>query len=99
MSIYTIFIWHLQDRLKDIQQNIHNVDEERRRAENSIASLVRSLHATNQKVKPLLKASLTEAAQEEATIRAALAKIHEIRSIRNERRIQGGLVMGCINRI
>lgn len=67
------------------------MDEERRRAENSISSLVRSLHATNQKVKPLLKASLLEASQEEATIRAALAKIHEIRSIRNERRIQGGL--------
>ncbi|KAH8253308.1 hypothetical protein KR032_004767 [Drosophila birchii] len=78
----------IQDRLKDIQQHIHIVDEERRRAENSISSLVRSLHATNQKVKPLLKASLLEASQEEATIRAALAKIHEIRSIRNERRIQ-----------
>lgn len=65
------------------------MDEERRRAENSVGSLVRSLHATNQKVKPLLKASLMEAAQEEATIRAALAKIHEIRNIRNERRIQG----------
>ncbi|EDW31833.1 GL10755 [Drosophila persimilis] len=78
----------IQDRLKDIQQQIHIVDEERRRAENSISTLVRSLQTNNAKVKPLLKASMLETSQEEATIRAALAKIHEIRSIRNERRIQ-----------
>jgi len=66
------------------------VDSERRRAENSIANLVRAQQsqAANPKIKTLLQAKILEATQEEATIRAALAKIHEIRNIRNERRIQ-----------
>ncbi|EDW62057.1 SAGA-associated factor 29 [Drosophila novamexicana] len=80
----------IQDRLKDIQQHIHKVDSERRRAESSIASLVRAQQSQtpNPKLKTLLQAKILEATQEEATIRAALAKIHEIRNIRNERRIQ-----------
>lgn len=41
-----------------------------------------------QKMKSLYKACLQDAAVEEDTIRKALEKIHEIRSIRNERRIQ-----------
>lgn len=66
------------------------MDSERRRAESSIASLVRAQQSQtpNPKLKTLLQAKILEATQEEATIRAALAKIHEIRNIRNERRIQ-----------
>lgn len=79
-----------KDRLKDIQQHIHKVDGERRRAENSIASLVRAQQGqvSTPKMKTMLQSKILEATQEEATIRAALAKIHEIRNIRNERRIQ-----------
>lgn len=82
-----------QDRLKDIQQHIHKVDAERRRAENSIASLVRAQQGqvATPKMKTMLQSKILEATQEEATIRAALAKIHEIRNIRNERRIQVSL--------
>lgn len=81
-------MFYSQDRLKDIQQLIHKVDSERRRAENSIASLVRAQQNPNPKLKTLLQSKIAEATQEEATIRAALSKIHEIRNIRNERRIQ-----------
>lgn len=84
-----------QDRLKDIQQHIHKVDAERRRAENSITSLVRAQQGqvATPKMKTMLQSKILEATQEEATIRAALAKIHEIRNIRNERRIQVSLEM------
>lgn len=39
-------------------------------------------------LKNLYKAGLTAAEQEERVLRAALARIYEIRAIKNERRIQ-----------
>lgn len=44
--------------------------------------------ALNHKLKTLYKVGLQDAIQEEALIRQALAKIQDIRNIRNERRIQ-----------
>lgn len=46
-------------------------------------------------LKSLYKAGLTAAEQEERVLRAALSRIYEIRSIKNERRIQVSLEMKC----
>uniref|UniRef100_T1PHJ8 SGF29 tudor-like domain protein n=1 Tax=Musca domestica TaxID=7370 RepID=T1PHJ8_MUSDO len=80
----------IQERLKDIQRLIHQIDDERRRSETNINGLTRAQQSNIpvQKMKSLYKACLQDAAVEEDTIRKALEKIHEIRSIRNERRIQ-----------
>ncbi|XP_005183741.1 SAGA-associated factor 29 [Musca domestica] len=80
----------IQERLKDIQRLIHQIDDERRRSETNINGLTRAQQSNipMQKMKGLYKACLQDAAVEEDTIRKALEKIHEIRSIRNERRIQ-----------
>ncbi|ALC41665.1 Sgf29 [Drosophila busckii] len=80
----------IQDRLKEIQQYIHKVDGEHERSEESMVELVVAgeTQPDSPEFKTMLEAKMAEAAEEEATIRAALAKIHEIRNIRNERRIQ-----------
>ncbi|XP_073847751.1 SAGA-associated factor 29 [Musca autumnalis] len=80
----------IQERLKDIQRLIHQIDDERRRSETNINGLTRAQQSNMpvQKMKSLYKACLQDAAVEEDTIRKALEKIHEIRNIRNERRIQ-----------
>ncbi|XP_013105091.1 SAGA-associated factor 29 isoform X1 [Stomoxys calcitrans] len=80
----------IQDRLKDIQRYIHQIDDERRRSETNINSLSRAQQSNMpvQKMKSLYKACLQDAVVEEDTIRKALEKIQEIRNIRNERRIQ-----------
>lgn len=90
-----------QERLRDIQRVIHDIDEGRRHSENNIQNLTRvqqQLHqhqqAQNntfhhsQKVKGMYKTCLQDAIAEETSIRKALSKIQEIRNIRNERRIQ-----------
>uniref|UniRef100_A0A1A9UY52 SGF29 C-terminal domain-containing protein n=1 Tax=Glossina austeni TaxID=7395 RepID=A0A1A9UY52_GLOAU len=80
----------IQDRLKDVQRLIHQIDEERRRSEGNINSLTRAQQSNlpPSKLKSLYKSCLQDAVVEEATIRNALEKIQEIRNIRNERRIQ-----------
>ncbi|XP_075166079.1 SAGA-associated factor 29 [Haematobia irritans] len=80
----------IQERLKDIQRLIHQIDDERRRSETNINGLSRAQQSNIpvQKMKSLYKACLQDAVVEEDTIRKALEKIQEIRNIRNERRIQ-----------
>ncbi|KAI9582807.1 SAGA-associated factor 29 [Glossina fuscipes] len=80
----------IQDRLKDVQRLIHQIDDERRRSEGNINSLTRAQQSNlpPSKLKSLYKSCLQDAVVEEATIRNALEKIQEIRNIRNERRIQ-----------
>lgn len=91
----------LQERLRSIQGLIHDIDNERRRNEPNLNNLFRTekqlsvddkSSGTQQKLKNLYKMSLSDAAQEENLIRQALAKVQEIRTIRNERRIQVGRV-------
>lgn len=92
---YNTLIFH-QERLRSIQGLIHDIDNERRRNEPNINHLFRTeklalddkSSAIQQKLKHLYKSSLSDAAQEENLIRQALAKVQEIRTIRNERRIQ-----------
>lgn len=76
---------------------IHDIDNERRRNENNLNNLNRLQERYNSeersssqqyKLKSLYKTCLNDATQEENILRNALAKISEIRNIRNERRIQ-----------
>lgn len=80
----------IQDRLKDVQRFIHQIDDERRRSETNINGLSRAQQqgVPLQKIKSMYKTCLQDASVEEDTIRKALEKMQEIRNIRNERRIQ-----------
>lgn len=82
--------------MKAIQGCIHGIDNERRRNENNLNSLSRLLDkygsdeksSAQHKLRNQYKTCMNDAVQEENLIRDALAKILEIRNIRNERRIQ-----------
>jgi SAGA-associated factor 29 len=71
----------IQERLRGIQSLIHEIEEVRSAGELTINKL-----STNQNEN--IKSAMLEAEKEEKLIRQALAKIHEIHSIRNESRIQ-----------
>lgn len=83
--------------MKAIQGLIHDIDNERRRNESSLSNLTRlkekygsdeKSNSAQHKLRNQYKACMNDAIQEENKIRDALAKILEIRNIRNERRIQ-----------
>lgn len=85
-----------QERLRALQGLIHDIDNERRRNEQNLNSIFRTQEklsfddrspALQQKIRTLYKIGLHDASQEENLLRQALAKIGEIRAIRNERRI------------
>lgn len=87
----------VQERLKDLQGLIHDIEDERKKNEANLGSIIRAqeklIHddrnaLPQHKMKALYKAGLQDAAEEEALIRQALGKIQEIRNIRNERRMQ-----------
>lgn len=71
----------IQERLRGIQSLIHEIEEVRSVGE----ATVNKLSISNQSE---IKIAMQEAEKEERLIRQALAKIHEIHSIRNESRIQ-----------
>lgn len=80
-----------------IQGHIHAIDSERRRNENNLNNLTRlqdkygldeKSNSAQHKLRSQYKLCMNDAIQEENLIRDALAKIQEIRNIRNERRIQ-----------
>lgn len=80
-----------------IQGLIHAIDNERRRNENNLNNLNRlqekygsdeKSNSAQHKLRSQYKTCMNDAIQEESLIRDALAKIQEIRNIRNERRIQ-----------
>lgn len=88
---------HQQERLTSIQGLIHAIDNERRRNENNLNNLNRlqekygadeKSNSAQHKLRSQYKMCMNDAIQEENFIRDALAKIQEIRNIRNERRIQ-----------
>uniref|UniRef100_A0A182PHC9 SGF29 C-terminal domain-containing protein n=1 Tax=Anopheles epiroticus TaxID=199890 RepID=A0A182PHC9_9DIPT len=86
----------VQERLKSLKTLVCEIDTERKRNETNINNVMRLTKmasedkspALNHKLKTLYKVGLQDAIQEEALIRQALAKIQDIRNIRNERRIQ-----------
>uniref|UniRef100_A0A182TKQ2 SGF29 C-terminal domain-containing protein n=1 Tax=Anopheles melas TaxID=34690 RepID=A0A182TKQ2_9DIPT len=86
----------VQERLKSLKTLVCEIETERKRNETNINNVMRLTKissedkspALNHKLKTLYKVGLQDAIQEEALIRQALAKIQDIRNIRNERRIQ-----------
>ncbi|XP_031623703.1 SAGA-associated factor 29 [Contarinia nasturtii] len=83
----------VQERLTAIQGLVHAIDNERRRNENNLNNLTRlqdkyGSDSAQHKLRSQYKTCMNDAIQEESLIRDALAKIQEIRNIRNERRIQ-----------
>lgn len=80
----------IQEHLKALQRTIHEIEDERRRCETNLNGIIRAQMSNlpPQKLKSLYKTGLQDATQEEFVIRQALARIQEIRNIRNERRIQ-----------
>lgn len=80
-----------QERLRSLQGLIHDIDNERRRIEPNLNQLFRAKDdkaTTQQQLKRLYKLGLNDAVQEENLIRQALSKIQEIRTIRNQHRIE-----------
>ncbi|XP_015127064.1 SAGA-associated factor 29 [Diachasma alloeum] len=88
----------IQERLKSIFQLLQDIEKERSRSETNLNNLTKAHEKAapddkvtpyyQQKLKSLYTASVQDAQQEEELLRSALTKINEIRSIRNERRIQ-----------
>ncbi|KAK7864284.1 hypothetical protein R5R35_009543 [Gryllus longicercus] len=87
-----------QERLKSLYHLVHDIEEKRKMSEHNLTNITKAHEKINQdekvspnyqqKLKSLYTAAVADAAQEEDKIRQALAKINEIRVIRNERRIQ-----------
>lgn len=71
----------IQERLRGIQSLIHEIEEVRSTGEVTINKLTSHQNEN-------IKQAMAESEKEEKLIRQALAKIHEIHSIRNESRIQ-----------
>uniref|UniRef100_T1GGY6 SGF29 C-terminal domain-containing protein n=1 Tax=Megaselia scalaris TaxID=36166 RepID=T1GGY6_MEGSC len=80
----------IQDRLRQLQSAIHDIEEERRRNESNINAMVRAQESNipPHKLRSLYKSGLQDAEREEELLRNSLDIIQEIRTIRNERRIQ-----------
>ncbi|XP_018571132.1 SAGA-associated factor 29 [Anoplophora glabripennis] len=83
----------VQDRLKSLQQLVHEIEKKRIQSEQGINTLQKYAQddksgQSSQKLKSLYKTAISQAEQEEEVIRKALQKITEIRNIKNERRIQ-----------
>lgn len=82
--------------MTEIQGLIHAIDNERRRNETNLGNLSRmqekygedEKYSAQHKLRSQYKTCMNDAIQEESLLRDALAKIQEIRNIRNERRIQ-----------
>lgn len=94
--LFNFYEFTRQERLRALQGLIHDIDNERRRNEQNLNSIFRTQEkllfddrspVLQQKIRTLYKIGLHDASQEENLLRQALAKIQEIRAIRNERRI------------
>lgn len=94
--MFNFYEFTRQERLRALQGLIHDIDNERRRNEQNLNSIFRTQEkllfddrspVLQQKIRTLYKIGLHDASQEENLLRQALAKIQEIRAIRNERRI------------
>ncbi|XP_029671347.1 SAGA-associated factor 29 [Formica exsecta] len=88
----------IQERLKNIYNLVHDIETQRIRSEHNLNNIMKTHDKVTpddkvspyyqQKLKNLYNAAMTDAQQEEEILRKALSKINEIRTIRNERRIQ-----------
>lgn len=88
----------INERMKSILHLVHDVEKERARSETNLNNITKTLDKVTpddkvtpyyqQKLKALYNTAVQDAQQEEELLRNTLIKINEIRSIRNERRIQ-----------
>ncbi|CAH1991294.1 unnamed protein product [Acanthoscelides obtectus] len=84
----------VQERLKVLQQLVHETEKKRHQCEHSITTLQKYANDDKsgghslQKMRSLYKSAIAQSEQEEEVIRRALQKITEIRNIKNERRLQ-----------
>lgn len=88
----------VEERLKELYQLIHQIQEERVKNEHKLNNISRAHEKINQedkmspyyqqKLRNLYSAAVADGEVEEELIRKALTKIYEIQSIRNERSIQ-----------
>lgn len=88
----------IQEHLKSIYNLLHDIESQRIRSEHNLNNIMKTHDKVTpddkvssyyqQKLKNLYNAAMTDAQQEEEILRKALIKINEIRTIRNERRIQ-----------
>ncbi|XP_014206461.2 SAGA-associated factor 29 [Copidosoma floridanum] len=93
--------YQIQERLKSINQLVHDVEKAREHSEVNLNNITKTQEKVNadekispfyqQKLKSQYSSAVVDAQQEEDLLRKALEKINEIRSIRNERKIQSGL--------
>lgn len=87
--------FQVQERLKALYSLVHEIESERQRNEKNLTNITKlqerynadERNAQQQKLKSLYTA-VADAEHEEELLRKALTKVNEIRSIRNERRIQ-----------
>ncbi|KAH1015060.1 SAGA-associated factor 29 [Dendroctonus ponderosae] len=82
----------VQERLKSLFTIVQDIEKKRNICEQSINTLQRYSNDDKgqniQKTKSLIKTAMTQTEAERDVIEKALQKIHEIRHIKNERRIQ-----------
>ncbi|XP_070524551.1 SAGA-associated factor 29 [Cardiocondyla obscurior] len=88
----------IQERLKNIYNLVHEIESQRVRSEHNLNNIMKTHEKVTpddkvspyyqQKLKNLYNAAVSDTQQEEDILRKALSKINEIRTIRNERRIQ-----------
>ncbi|KAL1513566.1 hypothetical protein ABEB36_002963 [Hypothenemus hampei] len=82
----------VQERLKALTSIIQDIEKKRGPCEQSVNALQRYSNDEKsqsvQKTKSLIKTAMAQTESEREAIQRALQKIHEIRNIKNERRIQ-----------
>ncbi|XP_059479569.1 SAGA-associated factor 29 [Neocloeon triangulifer] len=88
----------IQERLKSVYHLVKDIQGSREKSEHNLTSITKAQEkmandtkvssSHQQKLRGLYVAAAADAEQEESLLREALSKIYEIRSIRNERRIQ-----------
>lgn len=88
----------IQERLKSIHNLMFEIQNQRTRSEHNLNNIMKTHEKVTpedkvspyyqQKLKNLYNAAVMDSQQEETVLRKALNKINEIRTIRNERRIQ-----------
>lgn len=86
----------VQERLKAINQLVHEIENKRHQTEQGLANLCKvyenhygdKSNHSQLKIRTQLKSAISQTEQEEDLIRKALQKVTEIRNIKNERRIQ-----------
>ena len=76
--------FQIEEHRRGIQLLIHEIDAARMNSESTIGKI----NSKNSTLKGLFKSAIIDANKEEHLVREALAKIHKIRIIRNESRIQ-----------